>query len=100
RRSDSQPEPLWAAVIHLGELFAAVGRSNLPAAGGVIQKGNAEYIVRGVGWLKGKEDIEATGVKEVNGTPIYVRTLATVQVGPQYRRGVFEKDGNEVTGGV
>jgi Putative silver efflux pump len=66
---DVQPETLRAYGITLGELFAAVGRSNLPAAGGVIQKGNAEYIVRGVGWLKGKEDIEDTVVKEVNGTP-------------------------------
>ena len=97
---DVQPETLRAYGITLGELFAAVGRSNLPAAGGVIQKGNAEYIVRGVGWITGKADIEDTVVKEVNGTPIYVKTVATVAVGPQYRRGVFEKDGNEVTGGV
>lgn len=97
---DVEPETLRAYGITLGELFAAVGRSNLPAAGGVIQKGNAEYIVRGIGWLKGKEDIENTVVKEVNGTPIYVKTVAVVAIGPQYRRGVFEKDGNEVTGGV
>ena len=97
---DVQPETLRAYGITLGELFAAVGRSNLPAAGGVIQKGNAEYIVRGVGWITGKADIEDTVVKEVNGTPIYVKTVAVVSVGPQYRRGVFEKDGNNVTGGV
>jgi copper/silver efflux system protein len=97
---DVQPEALRAYGVTLGDLFAAVGRSNLPAAGGVVQQGNAEYIVRGVGWLKGKEDIEETVVKEVNGTPVYVKTVATVQVGPQFRRGVFEKDGNEVTGGV
>ena len=97
---DVQPETLRAYGVTIGELFAAVGRSNLPAAGGVIQKGNAEYIVRGVGWLKGKEDIEDTVVKEVNGTPIFVKTVAVVSLGPQFRRGVFEKDGNEVTGGV
>src|SRR6476661_11802 len=97
---DVQPEALRAYGITLGELFEAVGRSNLPAAGGVIQKNNAEYIVRGVGWLKDKSDIENTVVKEVDGVPIYVRTVATVQLGTQFRRGVFEKDGNEVTGGV
>jgi Cu(I)/Ag(I) efflux system membrane protein CusA/SilA len=97
---DVQPEALRAHGITLGELFDAVSRSNLPAAGGVIQKNNAEYIVRGIGWLRDKTDIENTVIKEVNGTPIYVRTVATVQLGPQYRRGVFEKDGNEVTGGV
>src|SRR5207237_7748825 len=75
-------------------------RPELPAAGRVIQKNNAEYIVRGVGWVKGKKDIEDAVVKEVNGTPIYVKTVATVQVGPGFRRGVFEKNGSEVVGGV
>ena len=75
-------------------------KSNMPAGGGVIQKNNAEYIVRGVGWIKDKGDIENTVIKEVNGTPIYVKTVATVQLGTQFRRSVFEKDGNEVTGGV
>ncbi|MBO0697708.1 MAG: efflux RND transporter permease subunit, partial [Zavarzinella sp.] len=70
------------------------------AAGGVIQKNNAEYIVRGVGWLKDKSDIENTVVKEVDGIPVYVKTVATVQLGTQFRRGVLEKNGNEVTGGV
>src|SRR5262245_42933809 len=97
---DVQPESLRAYGVTIGELFIAVGRSNLPAAGGVIQKNNAEYIVRGVGWLKDKTDIENTVVKEVDGVPVYVKTVATVQLGTQFRRGVFEKDGNEVTGGV
>ncbi len=97
---DVEPESLRAYGVTLGELFAAVGKSNLPAAGGVIQKNNAEYIVRGVGWVRDKSDIENTLVKEVNGTPIYVKTVARVQLGTQFRRSVFEKDGNEVVGGV
>lgn len=97
---DVRPESLQAYGVTLGELSTAVARSNVPAGGGVIQKNNAEYIVRGVGWLNGKEDIENTVLKEVNGTPIYVRTVASVQLGTQFRRSVFEKDGNEVTGGV
>ena len=40
-------------------------KSNMPAGGGVIQKNNAEYIVRGVGWIKDKADIENTVIKEV-----------------------------------
>ncbi|HKA08069.1 MAG TPA: efflux RND transporter permease subunit, partial [Gemmataceae bacterium] len=97
---DVEPEALQSHGITVGELFEAVSRSNLPAAGGVIQKNNAEYIVRGVGWIKDKSDIENTVVKEVEGTPVYVKTVATVQLGTQYRRGVFEKNGNDVTGGV
>ena len=97
---DVRPESLRAYGVTLGELSAAVARSNVPAGGGVIQKNNAEYIVRGVGWLSGKEDIENSVLKEVNGTPIFVRNVASVQLGTQFRRSVFEKDGNEVTGGV
>ncbi len=97
---DVQPESLRTYGITLGELFTAIGRSNLPASGGVIQKNNAEYIVRGIGWIKDRADIENTIVKEVNGTPIYVKTLATVQLGTQYRRSIFEKNGDEVAGGV
>ena len=97
---DVRPEDLRAYGITIGEVFAAVGKSNMPAGGGVVQKNNAEYIVRGVGWIKDKYDIEDSVIKEVNGTPIYVKTIATVQLGTQFRRSVFEKDGNEVTGGV
>ena len=97
---DVDPENLRAYGISLGELYEAVSRSNQPAGGGVIQKNNAEYIVRGIGWIRGREDIENTVVKEVEGVPIYVRTIATVQIGPRFRRGVFEKNGSEVVGGV
>jgi Cu(I)/Ag(I) efflux system membrane protein CusA/SilA len=97
---DVRPEALRAYGITLGDLYSAVAKSNMPAGGGVIQKNNAEFIVRGVGWIRGKDDIEMTVIKEVKGTPIYVKTVATVQLGTQFRRSVYEKDGNEVVGGV
>ena len=97
---DVRPEDLRAYGITLGELYAAVGKSNMPSGGGVVQKNNAEYIVRGVGWIKDKRDIENTVIKEINGTPIFVRSIATVQLGTQFRRSVFEKNGSEVTGGA
>lgn len=97
---DVRPEDLRAYGLTFGQLYAAVAKSNQPAGGGVIQMNNAEYIVRGVGWIRGTEDIENTVIREVRGTPIYVGTVASVQLGTQFRRSVFEKDGNEVTGGV
>ncbi len=97
---DVRPEDLRAYGITLAEVFAAISKSNMPSGGGVVQKNNAEYIVRGVGWIKNTQDIEDTVIKEVKGTPIYVKNIATVQLGTQYRRSIFEKDGNEVTGGV
>src|SRR6478672_1225485 len=83
---DVRPDALRAYGVTLGDLYAAVGKSNMPSGGGVIQKNNAEYIVRGVGWIKGREDIEETVIKEVKGTPIYVKTVARVQLGTQFRR--------------
>lgn len=97
---DVRPEALRAYGITLGDLYGAVARSNMPAGGGVVQKNNAEYIVRGVGWIRDKHDIEMTVIKEVKGTPIYVKTVATVQLGTQFRRSVYEKEGNEVVGGA
>ncbi|HEY4260520.1 MAG TPA: efflux RND transporter permease subunit [Schlesneria sp.] len=97
---DVRPESLRAYGITLGELYSAVARSNMPAGGGVIQKNNAEYIVRGIGWIRDKHDIERTVIREVNGTPIYVETIASVQLGTQFRRSVYEKNGSEVVGGV
>ncbi|MCE9544807.1 MAG: efflux RND transporter permease subunit, partial [Planctomycetia bacterium] len=97
---DVQPESLRAFGVTLGELQMAIAQSNQPAGGGVIQKNRGEYIVRGIGWIKGRQDIENTVVKEVNGTPVYVSTLAKVTLGTQFRRSVFEKNGNDVTGGA
>src|SRR5579872_1542456 len=97
---DVRPEALRAYGLTLGDLYSAVARSNMPAGGGVVQKNNAEYIVRGVGWIRDKQDIENTVIREINGVPIYVKSIAKVQLGTQFRRSVFEKDGNEVVGGV
>ena len=52
---DVDPKTLRAYGITLGELYSAVASSNMPAGGGVIQKNNAEYIVRGVGWIQGQD---------------------------------------------
>ena len=97
---DVRPESLRAYNVTLGDLYSAVSRSNMSVGGGVIQQNNAEYIVRGVGWIRDKTDIENTLIKEVGGTPIYVKNLAIVQMGTQFRRGVYEKNGNEVVGGI
>ena len=97
---DVRPEALRAYGVTLGDLYAAVANSNLAVGGRVIQKNSAEYLVRGVGWIKNKNDIENTLIKESEGTPIYVKSVAEVQLGQQFRRSVFEKDGNEVAGGV
>ncbi len=99
---DVDPNRLRAYDVTLGELFAAVARSNSSVGGKVIQKGNAEYLVRGVGWIRSVADIEEIVVKTnlATGTPVYVSNVATVGLGSEFRRSVLEKDGNEVVGAV
>jgi Cu(I)/Ag(I) efflux system membrane protein CusA/SilA len=110
-----RPEDLRAYGVTLGDLYSAVARSNLSVGGRVVHKNNAEYLVRGVGWLgAAKEEgtvdedsrkrvlrhLQNTVIKENAGTPVYVKSVAIVQLGTQFRRSVFEKDGKEVAGGV
>jgi Cu(I)/Ag(I) efflux system membrane protein CusA/SilA len=97
---DVDPNALRAYGVTLGELYEAVARSNASVGGRTVQKNNADLLVRGVGWIKDARDIEDTVVKQVQGTPVYVKNMATVQIGVGYRRNVYEKDGNEVVGGV
>src|SRR5437763_1527514 len=97
---DVDPNALRAYNVTLGELYEAVARSNSAVGGGVVQKNNAEYLIRGVGWLENTRDIENTVITQRNGTPVYVKNVAGVQQGPQFRRSVFVKGGSEVVGGA
>jgi Cu(I)/Ag(I) efflux system membrane protein CusA/SilA len=97
---DIDPVALRAYGVTLGELYDAVARSNTAVGGRVIHKANAEFLVRSLGWVEGARDLEETVVKEFAGTPVLVRNVATVQVGPGFRRNVFEKGGSEAVGGV
>ncbi len=97
---DIDPNKLRSYGLTLGELYSAVARSNSSVGGRVIQKGNSEYLVRSTGWIRSLEDVETTVIKSVNGTPIHVREVATVQFGSAQRRNVLEKNGSEAVGGV
>ncbi len=98
---DLDPNKLRAYGISLGEVYSAVARSNSSVGGRVVHQGNAEYLIRSVGWIENIDDIRETVVAQRgNGTPINVGMLGTVQIGPAFRRSVLEKDGKEAVGGV
>ncbi|MGE5754674.1 MAG: efflux RND transporter permease subunit [Planctomycetaceae bacterium] len=97
---DLDPNKLRSYGLSLGEVYSAVARSNSSVGGRVIHQGNAEYLIRSVGWITSLRDIENTVVTQRNGTPIYVKQLGAVQAGPGFRRSVLEKDGQEAVGGV
>ncbi len=98
---DLDPNKLRAFGVSLGEVYSAVSRSNSSVGGRVVHQGQAEYLIRSIGWIENLDDIRDTVVSaRGNGTPIDVGMLGTVQVGPGFRRSVLEKDGKEVAGGV
>src|SRR6266404_3153957 len=72
---DIDPNALRAYGISLGEVYSAVSRSNSSVGGRVIHQGNAEFLIRSVGWIRNLRDIENTVVTERGGTPIFVRNL-------------------------
>ncbi len=97
---DIDPNKMLGFNIHLGQVMDAVKKSNIDVGAKVIENNAMEYIIRGLGFIKSLGDIENIVVGEINGTPIYVRNIATVGLGPEFRRGALDKDGHEAVGGV
>ncbi len=98
---DLDPNKLLAYNIPLGEVVQAIKMSNADVGGKVFEIATKEYFVRGRGYIKDPRDIENIVLKVENGTPVYVRNVGTVHLGPDIRRGVAEFDGKgEVVGGI
>ena len=96
------PNRLRAYDIPLARIRSAVRRSNNDVGGRVLEMSEAEFMVRGEGYIQGIDDVKrvALGVDD-SGTPISVQDVATVQIGPDIRRGLAELDGEgEVVGGI
>lgn len=94
------PEKLRAYGVTLGEIVLSVSRANSAVGGDVLVKNDAEYLIRGIGWIRDLDDLRATVVAERNGVPVTVGRLGTVGFSPMPRRSVLEKDGREAVGGV
>ena len=96
------PIKLFAYNIPVNTVIQAIRRSNNDVGGRVVEFATTEYFVRGRGYIKSVEDIEKIPVKVGgNGTPVYIRDIANVQLGPDMRRGLAELDGKgETVGGI
>ena len=77
----------------LHDVFDAVAKNNANAGGNILEKDDEKYVVRGVGLIKTLEDIERIVVKEVGGTPVYVRDVAEVRIGHAVRHGAAVVNG-------
>ncbi|MTW21164.1 efflux RND transporter permease subunit [Allochromatium palmeri] len=96
------PEKLRSFGLPLRQVIAAVQNANRDVGGSVLELAEAEYMVRTRGYLRSLEDIALIPVKtSPAGTPVLLRDIARVQVGPEMRRVVADLDGEgEITGGI
>jgi len=96
------PNALAEYGIPLAKVKHAIKRSNNDVGGRLIEMGETEFMVRGKGYLKGIPDLEVVPVGvDTHGTPILLRDVAQIHLGPELRRGLIELNGEgEVAGGV
>lgn len=96
------PNRLSAYRLPITRVMEAIRKSNRDVEGRVLEFSGTEYMVRGRGYIKTVKDLEDIAVgASPSGTPIYLRDVARVQLGPEIRRGIAELDGKgEVTGGI
>ncbi len=99
---DVDPEKMKGYGVTLADVRNAVMRSNNDVGGKIVEVSDAEYFVRGQGYIHSPRDVENIVVGGgANGTPVYVRNIGTVQLGGDIRRGSLEKDGKgQVVGGI
>ncbi len=96
------PDRLRAYNIPLSKVRKAIKRSNQEVGGSVVEMAEAEYMIRATGYISKLDDLRLIplGVSK-RGTPILLKDVADIRLGPQMRRGIAELDGKgEVVGGV
>jgi len=95
------PVKLAAFGITQAEVKDAIGKANQESGGSVLTLGEAELMVRASGYLKSLADFRAIPLRLANGVPVLLGDVATIQLGPEMRRGIAELDGQgETVGGV
>ena len=95
------PNALAAYKLPLDSVVEAVRKGNNDVGGRLVELSGREYMVRGRGYVKGLGDLEKLVLKTEDGTPITVKNVATVALGPEMRRGIADYNGQgDVVGGI
>ena len=97
---DVHPDKLRAHRVTLMEVYDSVRKANIDVGAKVLEKNGVEFFIRGVGFIKSTEDLEKVVIRQEKGTPVQIRNVATVTIGPEFRRGALDKAGAEAVGGV
>ena len=97
---DVHPDKLRAHGVTLMDVTTAVQKANIDVGAKVIEKNGVEFFIRGVGFIKSVEDLEKVVIRQEKGTPIQIKHVGSVTLGPDFRRGALDKAGVEAVGGV
>jgi Cu(I)/Ag(I) efflux system membrane protein CusA/SilA len=97
---DVNPAAMKSYDVTLMDVMKAVKNSNLDVGARTLEINNAEYLVRGLGYIENLDDLESTVVKTYDHTPVRIQDIAQVKYGPASRRGMLDKAGAEAVGGV
>ena len=97
------PTKLASYNISLSKVIMAIKQSNNDVGGRLMEMGETEFMVRGLGYIKNIDDLKdiAIGRNQSTGTPVYLKDVAHIDIGPELRRGIADLDGEgEVVGGI
>ncbi|MGA1523485.1 MAG: efflux RND transporter permease subunit, partial [Planctomycetota bacterium] len=97
---DVDPDAMRHHGVGLDDVFRAVRDSNVDVGARTIEVNRAEYVVRGLGFLRGIEDLQQTVVRVRDGVPLTLGEVAHIGTGPALRRGALDRGGAEAVGGV
>ena len=97
---DIDPDAMRSYGVNIMQVMLAVKNSNIDVGAGTMEVNKAEYLIRGLGYIKKIEDLENAAIASRNGMPIRVKDIAKVNFGPGDRRGGLDKEGQEAVGGV
>ena len=94
------PNLLRAYNLGIGQVYSAVASNNANVGAKVVEQNGQEYVIRGLGLVKTLEDINNIVITQNSNVPVTVKDVARVELGPDSRRGVLTKLGNEAAGGI
>lgn len=94
------PHLLQSYRVTFNQVFGALSSNNANVGAKVVEQNGQEFIIRGLGLIQSIDDIKNIVVTQNNNVPIYIKDLANVSTGPDFRRGVLTKSGYEAAGGI
>ncbi len=97
---DLDPEAMRSYGLNLVQVMLAAKNSNIDVGAGTMEINQAEYLIRGLGYVKHLKDLEEATITSRDGVPVRIKDVAKVSFGPADRRGGLDKEGQEAVGGV